>query len=667
MKKNNILLFLLCLLFGIIDCKSQNKKVITSLTPLPLNEIKVDGWIKKQIDRDITSGYLSVYDELQPSMKKNTFGPIKAKNYSIDKHGNWETRRETWWPGEHEGYFAELVVRSAYLANNEAWLKKAKGIIDHVVENQDESGYIGIYDEECRLDNILNENGELHTQARMMSAILAYYEYSKDDKYFQAAKRAVDYVIHRYVTSGKTYFQQPKPNGGGLTHGLTYVEILEWMHRLTKDKKYVDFAEWLYLDYSAAEDKLRNVDCQLKYLLDRNRLFLEHSVHVGEHLRVVFWLAEVTNKPEYKQAAENALYKYRCSQSPTGALVMDSKIHESVAGNFGSSWLPYEYCTITEGLISLSSAMAKFNRADLGDVVESIAFNAAQAARLPDGKAISYATIENRYDALASNNERYQIAACHKTACCNLEAGKLMPNYVGNMWMKHADNNGIALSLYGESTVETILNNTGVKIVENTAYPFDNKVLLTVEPTKEVIFTLTLRNPSWSPNTKVVVEDAIVKEENGWFIIEKKWKPGDKVEIAFSNHVQVKRFPTNEIYFQKGCLLYAVPLEENRIIAKDHGNGFVNYDVVPKDKKQADELFTKILVPANIDNPWRANKNKGYYKFIQNPAFDPAYPFDNPYGFINMKFVNDSKEQEMQLVPIGSTILRKLTFKEDKH
>jgi uncharacterized protein len=640
----------------------------TGLKPLSLGEIKAGGWMKNQIERDITSGYISVYDQIQPSLNENTFGPEKRKNYSISSTGEWETRRETWWPGEHEGYMAEIVVRSAYLTANKEWLKKAKTALDYVIENQGPDGYIGIYDEECRLDNLLNENGELWTQSRMMAALLAYYEYSGDEKYFNAAKRAVDLVIDRYTKSKKTYFQQPKPNGGGLTHGLMYIETLEWMHRHTNDIKYLNFADWLYMDYSNAEKKLRNTDCQLESLLDKNKLFSEHSVHVAEHLRTVFWLAKATGKADYMQAAENALLKYKYSQSPTGALVMDKRIHESVAGNYGSAWLPYEYCTLTEGVISLSSAMQKFNYAYLGDVVENIAFNAAQGARLADGKAISYATIDNRFDALAVNNDRYQIAACHSTACCQLQAAKLMPYYVANMWAKESDNSGIALLLYGESTVKTVLNNTTVTIKEETQYPFSNKVKLTIDPQKDVHFKLTLRNPDWSTNTNVTVSGAEVKRSQGWIIVEKTWKKGDVIELTFNDNLVPKRFTDNEMYFQKGALVYALPIDDKRTVAKDYGNGFVNIDVAPANVKKATEIFDDLRVPSNMDAPQRAEKNKGVYKFEPNTNFKPEFPFDIPFGFVNVKFVkkSDAQVQEMKLVPLGSTVLRKVSFKEEK-
>jgi len=119
--------------------------------------------------------------------------------------------RETWWPGEHEGFFADLVTRNAFLTNYQPWIKKSGQLIDNVLKAQDTSGYIGIYDEECRLDNILNENGELWTQSRMINAILAYYEFTGNAKYLKAAKRAVDYTIERYEKAGKPTFNNLNP------------------------------------------------------------------------------------------------------------------------------------------------------------------------------------------------------------------------------------------------------------------------------------------------------------------------------------------------------------------------------------------------------------------------------------------------------------------------
>lgn len=76
------------------------------------------------------------------------------------------------------------------------------------------------------------------------------------------------------------------------------------------------------------------------------------------------------------------------------------------------------------------------------------------------------------------------------------------------------------------------------------------------------------------------------------------------------------------------------------INAKDFSNGFVNIDAAPADLNKAKETFEDLRVPSNLDAPQPAEKNKGVYKFEANIDFKPEYPFDIPYGFVNVKFVN---------------------------
>lgn len=640
----------------LIDEKADDNS--NEIVQVPLSEIEPGGWLKQQILRDITSGYISIYDELQVSLQGNVFGPKKAKNYSIDKYGNWETRRETWWPGEHEGFFADLLVRNAFLSKYEPWLEKAKETIDYVIENQDSTGYIGIYDEECRLDNLLNENGELWTQSRMLNAILAYYEFTGNKRYLNSVIKSVDYTIDRYQESGKSYFHQPVPNGGGLTHGLMYIETLEWLYRITQDKKYLLFANWLYTDYSSAPSKIKNVDCQLGNLLDREKMLYEHAPHISEHVRAVTWLAKETDDAKLLEAINNLLYKLSRSLSVSSSLITDLKMHESVGGNCSSADLPYEYCSTTELLISLISYMQKFGHYAMGDTIESLMFNAAQGARLPDGKAISYMTFDNRYEATESMGFRYQVAACHKVACCNLNAARIAPYYISNMWTK--DGNGLNVMLYGASIIKTIINGVEVEVKEDTDYPFSNRVKFAIDPARKISFEFTLRNPQWSKNTQVYLNGKLVNPQmsDAKISLNREWSKGDILEIVFSDDIVVRKFKNNDYYITKGALIYALPFPENMEKTKDFDkNGLANYDVTldpgigitPSD----------VSAPIDIMSPKRLDE----MVFIKNENFNKDFPFDSPYGYVNMPLIINGRETRMDLVPMGSTILRKVSFK----
>ena len=632
------------------------------LETLPLNEIKAGGWMLHQMSRDIESGYISVYEKMQPTMGYDAFGPVKTRNYTLDSAGNWIASMATWWPGEHEGYFAEDVVRNAFLTGNEEWKNKAKDIMEHVLEFQEDDGYIGIYEKDCRLDKLVNDNGELWTQSRILMAMLAYYEYTGELKYLQAVEKAVSHTIDRYETSGKSYFQHDRKSGGGLTHGLMYVDVLEWLYKLTSKSGYLDFAEWLYADFSRASN-LKQTDMQLCRLLDPDQMYSDHSVHVAEHMRMPLFLAYARPDEKYGVAVTNMFAKYRKSQSPSGVLVMDPIIHESVACNYGSPYLPYEYCTIVESVISFSSAMQKSGHACFGDEIEKIAFNAGQGARLPDGSAISYATIDNRCKAREQDGFRYQVAACHKVACCNLQAPKLIPYYVANMWMKSSDGKALYVTLYGESTVTTELAGCNVKIKEITGYPFESVVRFEIETDRPAEFSLMLRNPSWSDSTVVEASGAEIEFlEDGYMKISKKWNSGDVLEVEFKDDIEVRRFHNNELYLTKGALIYAADIPCTKNPTKQFSEGFANYDALPADDAQAELVFESMMMPGNADI--KNKRNPSMFRYESNPEFDGMFPFDRPCGYITGRFVIDGKVSECRLVPMGSTILRRVTFKE---
>ena len=633
-----------------------------ALKQLPLNEIKPAGWIKKQMLRDLSSGYISVYDQIQPNIGIDEKKKKKIQTLTEDSTKNWIARRDSWWSSCHQAYFSEGLVRNAFYTGFEPGIDKIKGIVDYVLKHQEKDGYMGIYDEDSRLDKQPTGNAELLVHGLMYNAILSYYEYTGEEMYLQAVIRAVNHTIDRFEKTGKTYFGQKNPQGGGLAHGLTFVDVLEWLYRITGDERYPRFAFWLYEDYNNAQATVSNVDNILSNLLDRDYLFREHAVHVVEHFRTPFWLSTQTDDPRYSEVVSNIFYKLNLQTTPTGAIVTDPKVWESVAGNYGSPDLPYEYCTITELAFSYGSAYQKFNRPELGDEIEQLVFNAGQGARFPDGKANRYLTFDNQYNSLEKKGFRYQYAACHRVACCNLECAKLMPHYVSHMWMKSLDNNALYALLYGPSEVTTIVRGTKVKIIEETSYPFENKIRFTVSPEKDARFSLYFRNPRWSHNTKIQAAGASVRRDGGYFIVTKLWQENDVVEIEFDAQVEAKRFLNNEFYIKRGALIYAMKIDEEKSVTKMYEQGFANYDMVPVDASAAEAIINNVRVPDRFYLEFE--KDPGLFTYHKNTEADDQYPFDSPYGFIRGSFIVNGKSEQRELVPVGSTLLRKVTFRE---
>lgn len=650
MKKIGLLLGLLLSVFLFSFYRADEEINLKSFKVLPLNEIKPEGWLKNQILRDMKEGYFSVLDEMQPTLKHGVFGPEKVTNFSIDRNGDYTIRKATWWWGEHEGFWADAIIRSAFLTGDKKLIQKADSIVHYVLSNQEEDGYIGIYKKGHRLDLIKGENGELWTQSRILGALLAYYEFTGKKEVLKAVERAAGLTMSHYGP-GKSYFQVPKTSGGGTSHGLSFAETMEMLYRITGNKKYADFGIWLYNDYSNSRITI-NRDNQLENLLKKDELFKEHGAHILEHMRVVLWMSTLSRDPGYSQAFNNLFYKLDKSTVPGGAMVSD----EMVKQRLGDPNLFYEFCTMTERTISTFSGLQKSGRTRYADEIENVVFNAAQGARLSDMSATSYCSRDNREMAVPiDGNFRFRYSANHDPACCNLNAGRLYPYFVSNLWMKTQDEKGFVATAYGPSILTSSIKGNRISINEVTSYPFENNISFKITVEKPVKFSVIFRKPGWADKAQVDAGDASISFREGYYIVTKKWKTGDQISVSFDSPVKATKALNGEVYLKKGALVYSLPIKEHRDTIRTFKKGFYALDMVPENKTLAEQIFKEYkLVPDSGNN--------SSWELTKNPLANPAYPWDVPYYQLKAKFDVGGEERTELLYPMGSTVLRKLTF-----
>jgi hypothetical protein len=112
-----------------------------------------------------------------------------------------------------------------------------------------------------------------------------------------------------------------------------------------------------------------------------------------------------------------------------------------------------------------------------------------------------------------------------------------------------ANDGGIALNYYGPCTFIVGLPSSGkkVKLVQETDYPRRGliKLTLTTENAEGEQFTLRLRIPGWSKNTKVTLNDKPQEENNilpGTYLeIPRLWKPGDTITLILDMSPWVRK------------------------------------------------------------------------------------------------------------------------------
>ena len=455
----------------------------------------------------------------------------------------------------------------------------------------------------------------------------------------------------------------------GMTHGLMFVDVTEWLYTITGNDAYRDFGVWLYHDYCSVPGHFKNDDLKLEHLHNRGLGLRGHAAHAAEHLRALLWSAFVTGDEYTAQGVAHTFRKLIRYIVPSGALIGDEDIQGLPLPDVG-----YEYCTMFELMNSLLSATEKFGVAGYSDWAENIALNAGQGARLANGTAICYMSKENRFRALAEDLDtysadlyqfsptlaalwqdsperhwqhagRFKYSPTHEdvAVCCNPNAVRFMPHYVSRMWLRSTTEDALVAHLYGPCALTTQVGGRTVVIEEQTDYPFTEEIRFVIRQADAGAFALLLRLPSWATDYQVTAAGAEIRQAGSYLRLSKHWRTGDEITLVFATQFEFVCNPNGEYTVRRGPLQYAMPIEHTLCAIKGYPlPAFHDFDVLPQDLRQA--YAVPILDAAQTD--WGCT--------FRRHATIGDTPWDAPPVTVALG--------EHTLVPLGCTVLRRSTL-----
>ncbi len=183
-----------------------------------------------------------------------------------------------------------------------------------------------------------------------------------------------------------------------------------------------------------------------------------------------------------------------------------------------------------------------YHDAKYADLYEESMYNALLGGLDLDGKNFYYD------NPLMSNRARY---AWHNCPCCvgNIPRTLLMvPTWT---YAKSAD--GIYVNMFIGSTINVEkAAGTDIQMVQKTDYPWSGNVSITVNPKQSKRFTVYVRVPNratselytTTPEVSGLKSLAVNREsmqpkiENGYAVITRDWKAGDKIDLVLPMEVQ---------------------------------------------------------------------------------------------------------------------------------
>ena len=179
------------------------------------------------------------------------------------------------------------------------------------------------------------------------------------------------------------------------------------------------------------------------------------------------------------------------------------------------------------------------------------------------------------------------------TACCP-------PNVIRTLaalgrYLYSENSEGVAVHLYVSGEVTAHVGDTVVTIKQETRYPWDGDVAITVELDSTAEFDLRLRIPGWCNDAKLEINGSPVEfqTEKGYAVMHRIWQTGDTVVLRLA--MPVERIysdrrvssSTGKVALRRGPIVYC--LEE-----MDNSTG-LNSVILPRDAELNSDFEESLL------------------------------------------------------------------------
>lgn len=532
---------------------SQNNtiKISDTLLELPKGNITISGYLGVKFDSCIKNGVM---------LKEF---PLYVKTF---KEHNDD-------PGKWQGEFWGKWFTSATLAYHYQPTIQNKKIVDAAVDmilsTQDKNtGRISSYKKDFG-------DWDIWGRKYVLLGLVAHFDQTGNKKSLQAATKMLDEIIN-ISGPGK---QKLTESGLAFLTGLAPSSILEpvvLVYQRTGQAKYLDFAKYIVSLWSEpnkftdkgmrlVEDALAGVD----------------PIHISapkgyEQMSCFEGLIELYRVTGYK--------KYLDAATTFSKNVIAKEIMIVGSGSSGELWCdgvnrqtemleqPMETC-VTTTWIKLCYQLLRLTGDPIwADQMEVSLYNSLLGAMVNNGEWWAY------FSSLVGERmpSPLQVPSCN-SSCCVANGPRGLLTAPG--WSVMVSKDGPVVNLYASGTYKYPLTDKNeIILTQATAYPKTGSVEITVNQNKSLNYTLSLRIPEWSKNTKVEVNGNAVECNNtGYLKINREWKNGDKIILTLDMRGRIMHAQNNvnQMAIMRGPIVLAL---DNRLVKEDSQNLWLLHD-----------------------------------------------------------------------------------------
>ncbi|MHB9036986.1 MAG: beta-L-arabinofuranosidase domain-containing protein [Armatimonadota bacterium] len=474
------------------------------------------------------------------------------------------------WAGEFAGKFLTSAVLATRMTGDERLKEMTDSFARDLIESQGDDGYMGPHPRDQRFFGVaqdgIHDGGPLWDvwgHYHCMLGLLLWHQESGYRPALDACTRAADLICRTFLDAGVQLIATKAQENQGVLHVFTL------LYQEAGEPRYLRMARKIIDDW----EKPGGIDYMQSMLGGKD--YYQTNYPRWEGLHAVQGLAEmylITGEEKYRQVVQRVWTSIaKLDRHNTGAF-------SSGEGAVGNPYDPgaIETCC-TVAWIALSIDMLKLTGDSLiADEIELATFNAMLGAQSPTGRWWTYNTPMDGQREASFHTIRFQAQpGGAELNCCSVNG----PRSIGMIsdWAIINSPDGFVVSYYGPGRT-TITDASGgeIEFVQETDYPLDGRIMLTINPGDELRFKIRLRIPAWSRSTSVSVNGESVGEVNPgtYLLLDQVWKDGDTVEILLDMSL---RFWVGERECEGKTSIYRGPI----LLAYDQRFNAMDPDDVP--------------------------------------------------------------------------------------
>ncbi|MBN2182409.1 MAG: glycoside hydrolase family 127 protein [Sedimentisphaerales bacterium] len=498
-------------------------------------------------------------------------------------------------PKWNDGDFYKWLEAVAFVygvTKDEQLDKQMDEIIEVIGKSQREDGYIhtpviisqrgrAAENTDTEFENRLDF--ETYNMGHLMTCACIHYRATGKTSLLDIAKKSADYLYNFYKNS-------PENLANNAICPSHYMGVVE-MYRTTGEPRYLELAKGLIdirdlikdgTDHNQDRIPFRRQTKAVGHAVRANYLYAGAAdiyAETGDKSLMdaldSIW-RDIAYSKVYVTGATGALYD---GASPDG-----SRNHSAIQLVHQAYGREYQLPNVTaynESCATVGYALWNWRmleitaQAKFADMFELALYNGVLSTISLDGKEYFYTNalrvVEETPFELRWSRYREKYISCF---CCPPNTVRTIAE--AGSYAYSISDEGLWVNLYGSNILDTNLaEGAEIKLSQQTDYPWDGTIKITIEKAPAEEFSIFLRIPGWAKSAVVTVNGKTAGENikpGQYYPVRRKWSAGDTIELNLPMPVQLlEAHPMaeeirNEVAVQRGPIVYcleSVDLPEN--------------------------------------------------------------------------------------------------------